>query len=68
MRLAVRAVGTRKLTVRSVVCSTERTRMIVVPTTTANNRQSTLKPAINHPRMFRLNDGIETPPRQNPHE
>ena len=46
------AVGTRRLTVRSVDSLTVRTLMMVVPTTPASNTQSTLKPAINRPRMF----------------
>src|ERR1035441_3383261 len=46
------AVGTRRLTVRSVDSLTVRTLMTVVPTTAASRMQSTLKPRINRPRIF----------------
>src|SRR5688500_14692694 len=46
------AVGTRRLTVRSVAWLTELTLMMVMPTTPARSRQSTLKPRISRPRIF----------------
>src|SRR6266480_3816215 len=64
MSLAVIAVGTRRLTVRSVASLTVPTLMMVVPTTLASKTQSTLKPRISRPRIFKCRNDMAAFPRQ----
>src|SRR6266436_8059170 len=59
------AVGTRRLTVRSVDSLTARTLMIVMLTTPARSKQRMPKPAINRPRIFKFRNGMVRPPQTN---
>src|SRR4051794_35668385 len=56
------AVGTRRLTFRSVDSLTAPTLMMVTPTTHASSAQSTLKPRIKRPRIFKFRIAIAKSP------